>query len=351
MDPSQIRREIGDIVKENMTAVFDVENGMGDETSYPTDFLCARTIDKIRQKGTKPFYINLSLTDPHNPFVARSPYDKMFDPKDMPLPNTFTQTDLPNWAVGYQKGSRSGFAPGRDNYPYGFKDGESYLRHMLTQYYGMVKHLDDSIGKIFTALEEEGQMDNTIIIFTSDHGDYMGEHALSGKASVYETCWRTPFLIRWPGKIKAGIKISHMFSTVDFQSTLCGLIGIEGSGEAQGNDASPLLFEKPVEWENAAFQHYPYGLGGTNLADVAGIFTEKYHLAYVNHMMPTGRPMEVKRGEHVLFDRVNDYDQTKNLFYDEKYKDIITDLKAKLVLHHKKVNSPCSIWLKDVEDD
>ncbi len=68
-------------------------------------------------------------------------------------------------------------------------------------------------------------------------------------------------------------------------------------------------------------------------------------------MMPTGRPMEVKRGEHVLFDRVNDYDQTSNLFYDEKYKDIITDLKAKLVLHHKKVNSPCSIWLKDVEDD
>jgi arylsulfatase A-like enzyme len=293
---------------------------IGDEETYTTDWLANKTIEFIRRHRHEPFCYMVSFPDPHGPVWVRPPYDTMFSPEDMPLPATFNEENVPAWAKRAQR--QSPFGPGKPN-------REQRLRQFLALYCGEVKLLDDAVGRILACLEEEDLLDETIVVFTTDHGEYAGEHGLAGKNQLYETAYRIPLLIRWPRAIAPGTVISHIVSTVDVQPTLLGLMGFPPCGREQGRDASPLLRGERMDWEEVAFLHH-------STLHRAGIFTPEYELALV------------KDSEHILFDRQHDPHQTRNLFYDARYRNVVAELVERILEHHIAVASPAVEWLREV---
>jgi uncharacterized sulfatase len=262
----------------------------------------------------------LSIPDPHGPVQVRAPYDTLFRPEDMPLPATFNQEHLPRWAEQF-----------RQHGPYALDNPhrEEDLRRTKALYCGEVKLIDDRVGRLMDVLQEQGILDETIIVFTTDHGDYMGEHGLYAKNQLYETAYRIPLLIRWPERVPGGGVIDHIVTAVDFQQTMLGLMGIEPSGHEQGRDASPLLRGEGAEWKDEALIHH-------STHRRAGIFTPGFELAYV------------RDGEAILFDRKNDPNQENNLFHDPHHRDVVGQLTERIIQHHEYLDSPATGWLKAI---
>ena len=291
-------------------------NVLGDDQIYTTDWLTTKTIEFMKKERTGPFFFMVSIPDPHTPFTVRPPYDTMFRAQDMPVPSTLEQRDLPGWAKAPKNGVR-GKTP---------KERAAWLREKKAQYCGEVKCIDDNVGRMIEALRETGQLDNTVVVFTTDHGEYMGEHGLMAKNNLYETAYRIPMLVRWPERIPAGAAIDACVSTVDFMPTILGLMGVDPSGREQGRDGSHLLVGKRGEWRDEAFIHH-------SSLTRAGIFTPEWELAYV------------KDGDSVLFNRLTDPEQIRNQFDDPACKDVVRELTERIVNHNVEVRAPAAAWL------
>ena len=166
-----------------------------------------------------------------------------------------------------------------------------------------------------------------MVVFTTDHGEYAGEHGFHGKNALYETAYRIPLIIHWPAGLGAGVRLEHMLSTVDFQPTLLDLLGVPACGREQGRSAAGLLRGQAGDWDDVAFLHHPRH-------DRAGIFTPAYELALV------------RDGGSILFDRVNDPDQTHNLFGDRAHAQTVAALSRRVVSHHTDLGTPAADWLQ-----
>jgi arylsulfatase A-like enzyme len=299
-----------------------VDGRIGDETTYTTDWLTDRAIESLERRRTRPLFLVLSLPDPHDPFVVRAPFDSMFRPEDMEVPRTFGQQDLPDWMT---RESVSHW-----HRPPSVVGSEAALRRSKAQYLGEVACIDHNVGRLLAALERAGRLDDTVVVFTTDHGEYMGEHGIYAKNQLYETAYRVPFVLRYPRRVPPGSVVDRFVTTVDVQQTLLGLLGIEPCGEEQGRDASPLLRGREIPWRDEAFIY------GT-LRDRAGIFTPRYELAYVWGAR-----------DHVLFDRLEDPDQVVNLFARPSHQAVVRELTERLLEHNRSVGAPEAEWLAEL---
>lgn len=291
----------------------------GDEESYTTDWLTTKAIEIIESAGDTPHFITLAIPDPHDPFTVRAPFDTMFDPRSVRVPETFSEKNLPDWLESEtaQRWSR----------PENVVGSEQVLRKAKAQYLGEVACIDLNVGRIISALEQEGILDETIIVFTTDHGEYMGEHGIYAKNQLYEGAYRIPFIIRYPPGVRAGTTLEGFVTTVDVQQTLLGLMDVSAGGDEQGRDASLLIRGESIPWEDEAFIY------GT-MADRAGVFTPEYELAYAKNSK-----------DHILFDRIHDTSQVRNLFFDPDYSHVVEELTQRLVSHNQAIGAPESIWL------
>ena len=188
-----------------------------------------RTCDRIRSlRDDQPFMITCSFIWPHDPNVVPSPYYEAFDPKDIELPaNIHVREELfeKDWSREIVRAL-----------------GEPGLREFLRIYYGMVKLIDDQVGKILKTLDQTGKRDRTIIVFTSDHGDMMGGHGMVWKSTraFYEEIVRVPLLISDPKKF--GSRVSDLaVDSTDLMPTLLDLAGQPVPGQAQGRSLVPHL--------------------------------------------------------------------------------------------------------------
>jgi arylsulfatase A-like enzyme len=210
----------------------------------------------------------------------------------------------------------------------------------------MVKLIDDCVGKILSVLEKKGVIDDTIIVFTTDHGDYNGEHGLFEKNMLYESVYHLPFLIRWPEKINKETVVDEYISLVDFQQTLLGLLGVEPCGKEEGCNASPLLQGEKINWVDEIFIY-------THLDTGAGIITPEYELAYMHkyHSYEENGPLSCKikppGSDGILFDRIQDPYQENNLINNPTYKKVLKKLHNRLVEHNRAVESPTVKWLEN----
>ncbi len=293
---------------------------IGDEETYTTDWLTSKAAEFLGQDRARPFFYMLSIPDPHGPEWVRPPYDERFRPEDMPLPDTFAQENLPDWA---EEARRNGQFPLED------PEREDRLRRKMALYFGEVALIDDCVGRLLECLEEKGMLGDTIVVFTTDHGEYMGEHGLNAKNQLYETAHRIPLLIRWPQRIAPGTVVERISSTVDFQPSLLGLMGFEPCGREQGADVSAAITGDPCDCTEEAHIHH-------SSLERAGILTPEYQLAYV------------KDRDAVLFDRVNDPEQVRNLYRLADYDGVVRELTERIVRHHERVKSPARRWLADL---
>lgn len=280
------------------TPTYDV-NG-ADENTYTTDWLTNKTIDFITQHKASPFCYMVSYPDPHGPDTVRAPYDTMYTHMNFQKPKTASkkQDNLPSWATTKRGAANQ------------------------SQYYGMIKCIDDNIARIMTCLDEQGILENTIVVFTSDHGDMRGEHGRQNKGIPLEASAKVPFIVRYPKKISSGKIVNEALSGVDFLPTILGLMDKETAGKEEGRDGSQLLHGKvPTGWSDVTF------IRGTKEKWVAAI-TDQYKLV----MAPWDEPW--------LIDKKNNPDETINYINDPQYRSVIRSLAKEMQRYGTKYNDP-----------
>ncbi len=267
---------------------------IGDEKTFTTDWLADRAIEFIQKNKAKKFCYLLSIPDPHGPNTVREPYRSMY--KDKILPPPLNSDENPD--------SRPAWARAK-----GFHKSENRYTYM-----GMIKCIDDNIGKIIKKLEKYNLLDKTIVIFTADHGDLMGEHGLNNKGNAYNASAKVPFIIRWPKNIPANKVITESMSMIDFGPTVMELANVTQSGKEQGKSAAKLLKGEAQDWSNFSYL-CNHGRSGGWL----GAATDKYKIVFDHY------------GEPWLFDLTKDPEETKNFLGHAGYNKIAQDL-AKRIL-------------------
>lgn len=195
-----------------------------DETSFATDWLTDRAIDCVTDDSSdQPFFTVVSYPDPHGPNTVRAPYDTRFDELPFMPPRTYqTGKPAPKWLGG-----------GKNHPVFRGKD--------MSRYFGMVQCLDDNMGRLLTALQQAGRLDNTLFIMTSDHGDLCYEHDRQNKGNPYEGSARVPMLLRFPPKIAAEQVYTQPVGTVDITPTVMGLLDLPSDQQDEGRDLSRQL--------------------------------------------------------------------------------------------------------------
>ncbi|HEU5116397.1 MAG TPA: sulfatase-like hydrolase/transferase, partial [Isosphaeraceae bacterium] len=278
-----------------------------DDRTFTTDFLADRAVEFIRSHQGKPFAYHVSIPDPHGPNTVRPPYDSMYDHLDFQKPESARSKgeNLPAYAA-----TQSGGAG----------------KKQMALYFGMVKCVDDNVGKILNALRETGDLDHTIIVFTSDHGDLCGEHGRDNKGVPMEASARIPFLIHAPGSIKPGTVVTQSLGSVDFKPTILSLMGItDADGPAnEGRDASGLFTGKTSgqDWHDVNFVRIGPGMKNGWF----GAFTSRYKL-----IMAPG-------ASAAFFDLESDPNEMRNVInlpeHREKIRELARDLKVYASKHH-----------------
>jgi len=179
----------------------------------------------------KPFAMMVGFPGPHCPYDPTEEYLRLFDPEDMPAPVPAAPDMPPDFRQGNINGNRSGWN--------GVDYSEFTLAHkkkIRAHYAALVKQIDDEIGTMLDALQESGRLENTIIVFCSDHGDYLGDHDLIGKGTFYESSTRVPLLVRMPGA-EGGAVYDGVSSIEDITATLLHFGGVQIPGYC---DSQPL---------------------------------------------------------------------------------------------------------------
>jgi arylsulfatase A-like enzyme len=173
------------------------------------------------------FTLTISIDPPHPPMIVSEPYYSMYPPQGIPAPASISDP--------------------RTNSPYTDRPGEGVLyrqpqliKQMTSIYYGMVREVDDWIGKILQRVDDLGLADNTLIIFTSDHGEMLGDHGMHGKFVFYEGSVHVPLLMRLPGAIKPGTVIKAPASHIDLFPTILDYCGKAGNA-SEGRSLRPLI--------------------------------------------------------------------------------------------------------------
>jgi len=213
------------------------------EELYPTHYITEVSNKFLQDRAAHPetpFMAVISYPDPHHPFTPPGKYFDMYSPADFELPESYRDPHTQS-APHYQKAISEG--------PKGLRRGvnmfaptESELREMGAKEYGMITMIDESIGSILAELDRLGMTEDTIIVFTSDHGDMFGDHGVMLKGAMhYEGCTRVPLLVHTPGGL-AGTSNS-LISSLDIGPTLLKLAGLDSFYGMQGIDASELLID------------------------------------------------------------------------------------------------------------
>jgi arylsulfatase A-like enzyme len=190
----------------------------------------------------------------------------------------------------------------------------------MQDYLACVESVDDNVGRLLDFLAKEGLADDTIVIYTSDQGFFLGDHDWYDKRFMYEESLRMPLLIRWPGKVAAGKVNDGMILNVDFAPTLLDAAGLKVPADMQGRSFLGLLRgERAKDWRTSMYYRYYHYPQHHRVQPHYGVRTERYKLIYFN---------KIKQWE--LFDLKNDPHELKNLYKDLAQAETVKALKAEL---------------------
>ncbi len=272
----------------------------GPEHLSHTAFVADQTIETIRRRAGEPWLAIAGIYAPHCPINPPSRFAEMYDPADMPPP-------VRNEGENFDDVS------------------EAQWRLVKAYYYGLISHVDDQVGRILAALDATGQRDNTLVIFTSDHGEYLGDHGKIGKGMPgHDASARVPLIMSWPGVIERGGRYSELVELVDLAPTMLEFCGIQTPPALQGRSLRPLLTGGDYESRTSAFmeqREYP-------AASQKAVATHRFKYC-VNH-----------EARELLFDREADPDELTNVADDPAYRDDLEAMRAEFLRRWFEVEHP-----------
>ncbi len=197
------------------------------QTTWVTD----QALEFIDQKRSGPWFLTLNPYDPHPPFIPPRAYAERFDPAAMPGPH-FRES-----GPAQQERLRAVEFQTLAERPETF-----YGRSLQALYYAMITQVDEQFTRLLAGLEASGQRDDTVIVFTSDHGEMLGDHGLLYKGCrFYEGLVRVPLVFSWPGRIRRDLRTEALVELIDLSATLLDLAGIEAHEAMRGQSLLPIL--------------------------------------------------------------------------------------------------------------
>jgi arylsulfatase len=283
-------------------------------------WICRRSQDFMTESvdSGKPFFLHVSLPKPHQCYTPAKEFWDLYDEEKLTLP--------PNADYAME-----GKAPHVRRMAEGWRSREWQLFEPMTfeagrlrklhGYLGNISHVDHAVGRLMDFLDEKGMAENTIVIYSSDHGDYACEHGIMEKAPgiCSDAITRIPFIWRRPGRIEAGHTASEVVEAVDMVNTVCALAGLEPMETADGRDISAMLRGEPGD---------PQRLGVTEFAMSRSIRKGKYRLVFYPKVM---FEKEHPDGFCELYDLEADPWEMTNLALDPAYADTVAEMKASLL--------------------
>lgn len=294
-------------------------------------FLARHASRFIRENRERPFILYVSIFEPHQPYFG--PRDGQYDPRDVTLPanlaNVPTEEQALKARVLYHIYEESGFGVPLKT--------EGDWRGLVARYWGLCSLVDTHVGTILDTLEECGLKDETIVVFTSDHGDMMGSHRLRGKGLMFEESVRVPLLIRQPGQ-RACHRVGGPVGQVDLMPTLLDLMDQPVPGHLQGESLGPLIRGSGtpasdrdvfIEWEGPLpMDHLPEAMKGVvSEEEAAASFSDPVRCI----VSPDGWKFTCSRlGEHELYNLDQDPIEARNLARDPRYRSVMRDLGGRI---------------------
>jgi arylsulfatase A-like enzyme len=214
---------------------------------HNSTWVADRAVELLRnhkRDGKKPFCSWVSFPDPHHPFDAPLPWSLLHRPEDVRLPEHRTRDfdRRPWWHRASVESAPGGqMRQARQEYSRIPPQTDDQLRHIIANYYGMISLIDHNVGRILTTLDELGLSEDTLVVFTSDHGDWLGDHGLILKGPMfYEGLLRVGMLMRGP-EVPAGKTVSDPVSTIDLAATFADFAGSPIEAAAHSTSLRPLL--------------------------------------------------------------------------------------------------------------
>ena len=227
-----------------------------------TAFLTDEAIKYTAVRRDRPWFLHLSYLSPHPPFVAPEPYNALYEPDA--VPGLLRRDDMELEAaqhpwLAYRIPVQGGAGPTA-----GLKQGrtpdlpEHHQRQIRATYYGMISEVDAQLGRLIAALEEQGVYERTLIVFTTDHGEQLGDHWLYGKLGYFEQSYHIPLILRAPGTPPGG-DVTAFTESVDVMPTVLDWLGLEAPSQCDGQSLLPLSRgERPANWREEAHWEYDF---------------------------------------------------------------------------------------------
>lgn len=274
---------------------------------HPTQWVGDRSVDFIetQKDSDEPWFLLSSYIHPHPPFAPPAPWHKLYRSFDMPLPR-----------VPHNVESLQTFANRRQNRYKGRDQGidNNLMRNMKAHYYACISFIDYQVGRIIDTLEATGQLENTLILLTSDHGEHLGDYNCFGKRTMHDTCSRVPMLATLPGRFEGGKVCESPANLVDVMPTILGAAGCSTDGlDIDGVDLHDLL-QGTVERETVYSQ-----IREKDEAIYMAV-TERWKYAY-----------SVPDQQEYLFDRLVDPLETRNRAALPTTQDILKTLREQTI--------------------
>lgn len=347
-----------------------------DYNGYVTDITTDLALDVLRKRDeTKPFCLFYHHKAPHRNWMPDAEHFDQYVDKELPIPKTYyddysTRTsaaheqdmrvvdmNLSNdfklqenhydkhtgtggmknwnaekgWASNYGRMTAEQKLAWDERYN---KIGEEFKKGKLSgkaldkwkidrylkDYLACVKSVDDNIGRVLDYLDDEKLAENTIVIYTSDQGFYLGEHGWYDKRFMYEESFGTPHVMRYPKKIKAGQVSDDFIVNIDHAATILDYAGIDVPKDIQGKSIRPICDgETPDSWRESVYYHYYQSTGWHTVKKHYGVRTDRYKLIHFYGV-----------NEWELFDLKNDPHELKNIYEDDTNQNVVTELKSEL---------------------
>jgi arylsulfatase A-like enzyme len=344
---------------------------MGKDTSYKgyvTDVITDLALQWIDQNRNAPFFLMLHHKAPHRNWMPPLKYLHRFDDASFPLPKSFCDdykgraalqrqqitvahdldirydskipcdtcavTKINDWAPAEYQREIERLTPEERRcwdsvYQLEYEQFKQLhdsaalvkfqFRRYMEDYLRCITSVDDNVGRVLQYLEEKGLAENTIVIYTSDQGFYMGEHGLYDKRFMYQESFRTPMVIRYPGKIKPHQQVEQFTLNLDIAPTLLDYAGVAIPPDMQGESMRPVLQKKKTpNWRKEIYYHY-YELS-FGLTRHYGIYTGRYKLIHFYNPINTWE----------LYDLKKDWLELRNVYGEPGYEAVVKELKDRL---------------------
>lgn len=310
---------------------------------YATDLITDFCLDWLdRRDESRPFMMMCHHKAPHRPWQPDAKHAHLYEDIDIPEPETF-HDDYATRAQAAVEATMRIDRHMRDETdlkgspPAGLTPLEEkkwrYQRY-IKDYLRCVASVDDNVGRMLDYLDEHGLTENTIVIYTSDQGFFLGDHGWYDKRFMYEESLRMPFVMRFPREIKAGSRTSAMTLNVDFPSTFLDYAGVSAPADMQGRSLRPIVRgEVPADWRTSMYYRYWMHLDMPhNVYSHYGIRTLRYKLIYyyAEALGTSGSRNENRPPEWELFDLETDPYELNNVYKHPDYADIVQSLKTEL---------------------